>query len=429
MIGYNQRFTVSYIVAIGMVIGVCYGSMSAILIGLGINIIFLGFIVLMDFSKDDYIFDSISKQIFGVIYVPFLLSLLVLIYKFENGHLWVLWLLFITFANDTGAYYAGTFYGKRHLAPNISPKKTYMGTIGGVVSSVFIGFVFCYLFFHNLEKAFLAIPCSILIAVAGQVGDLFASALKRTSGVKDSGVILPGHGGMLDRIEQNTENAEQTNRIALKASEDISEGQKSFEITLQAMKDIAKKIIMIGDIAEKTDLLAINAAVEAARAGEHGQGFAVVASEIRKLAETSQKAANAIDELSSNSVNVAEKSTKLLAEIVPNVQRTAQLVQEITATSTEQTSGITQINNAVQQLSQVTQQNSSSAEEMATGTEELASQSEQLKSVIAFFNTGNNKLFVSKKENPEFSYQDKKVAKEKGINLDLNETDNDYETF
>ncbi|MCK5312004.1 MAG: phosphatidate cytidylyltransferase [Desulfobacteraceae bacterium] len=191
----------SYLVGIGMIIGAWYGSMSGVLVCLGINIFFIGFIVLLDFSKDDYIFDSISKQIFGIVYIPFLLSLLVLIYNVENGHLWVLWLLFITFANDTGSYYAGSNFGKRHLAPNISPKKTYMGTVGGVLGAAFIGFLFCYLFFHNLEKALLAIPCSVLIAVAGQVGDLFASALKRTAGVKDSGVILPGHGGMLDRID------------------------------------------------------------------------------------------------------------------------------------------------------------------------------------------------------------------------------------
>lgn len=193
--------TVSYLIGTGMIMGVWYGSMSGVLVCLGINIFFLGFIVLMDFSKDDYIFDSISKQIFGIVYIPFLLSLLVLIYNFDNGHLWILWLLFVNFANDTGAYYAGSFYGKRHLAPNISPKKTYMGTVGGVLGSVFIGFLLCYLFFHSLEKALLAIPCAVLISVAGQVGDLFASALKRAAGVKDSGRILPGHGGMLDRID------------------------------------------------------------------------------------------------------------------------------------------------------------------------------------------------------------------------------------
>lgn len=192
---------ISYLVAISMVMGVWYGAMSGVLVCLGLDIFLLGFVILFDFSKDDYIFDAISKQIFGIVYIPFLLSLLVLIYSFENGHLWVLWLLFVTIANDTGSYYAGSFYGKRHLAPNISPKKTYMGTVGGVLGSVFIGFVFCYLFFHSLEKALMAIPCAVLLAVAGQVGDLFASAMKRVAGVKDSGVILPGHGGMLDRID------------------------------------------------------------------------------------------------------------------------------------------------------------------------------------------------------------------------------------
>ncbi|MCK5542639.1 MAG: phosphatidate cytidylyltransferase [Desulfobacterales bacterium] len=191
----------SYLVCIGIIVGVLFESMPGILACLGFNVLFLGFIVMLDFSKDDYIFDVIPKQVFGIIYIPFSLSLLILIYNFENGHLYVLWLLFVVFANDTGSYYAGSFYGKRHLAPNISPKKTYMGAFGGVVSSVFVGFILYYLFFHNLEKALMAIPCSVLISVAGQVGDLFASALKRAAGVKDSGSILPGHGGMLDRID------------------------------------------------------------------------------------------------------------------------------------------------------------------------------------------------------------------------------------
>jgi phosphatidate cytidylyltransferase len=191
----------SYFVCAGIIVGVLFESMPGILACLGFNLLFLGFIVMMDFSKDDYIFDVIAKQVFGIIYIPFSLSLLILIYNFENGHLYVIWFLIVVFANDTGAYYAGSNFGKRHLAPNISPKKTYMGAFGGVISSVFVGFVFYYLFFHNLEKALMAIPCSVLISVAGQVGDLFASALKRAAGIKDSGRILPGHGGMLDRID------------------------------------------------------------------------------------------------------------------------------------------------------------------------------------------------------------------------------------
>ncbi len=191
----------SYLMCVSIITGVWYQSMDGILICIGLNILFLGFIVMLDFSKDDYIFDVLAKQIFGIIYIPFSLALLILIYNFENGHLYILWFLFIIFANDSGSYYAGTFYGERHLAPNISPKKTYMGAAGGVLGSVFVGFILYYLFFHSLERAFLAIPCSVLISVAGQVGDLFASALKRTAGIKDSGRILPGHGGMLDRID------------------------------------------------------------------------------------------------------------------------------------------------------------------------------------------------------------------------------------
>ncbi len=191
----------SYLVCAGIVAGVLFTSMAGILALIGFNTLFLGFIVMLDFSRDDYIFDVISKQVLGIVYIPFSLCLLVLIYSYDNGHLYVLWLLFVVFANDTGAYYAGSFYGKRHLAPNISPKKTYMGAVGGVVGSVLTGFLLYYLFFHSLEKALVAIPCSVLISVAGQVGDLFASALKRAAGVKDSGRILPGHGGMLDRID------------------------------------------------------------------------------------------------------------------------------------------------------------------------------------------------------------------------------------
>lgn len=191
----------SYLTCIGIVIGACFQSMPGIIAFLGFNILFIGFIVMLDFSKEHYIFDVIAQQVFGIVYIPFTLSLLVLIYTFDNGHLYVLWLLFVNFANDTGSYYAGTFYGKRHLAPNISPKKTYMGTVGGVLGSVFIGFILYYLFFHSLDKALMAIPCAVLIAVAGQVGDLFASALKRVAGIKDSGRILPGHGGMIDRID------------------------------------------------------------------------------------------------------------------------------------------------------------------------------------------------------------------------------------
>jgi methyl-accepting chemotaxis protein len=195
---------------------------------------------------------------------------------------------------------------------------------------------------------------------------------------------------MVSNINQNTDNAKQTEKIALQASGDINEGNKSVTITVDAMKQIADKITVVGEIAEKTDLLAINAAIEAARAGEQGKGFAVVAAEVRKLAENSQAAAKEIDALSKSSVKIADESGKLLQKIVPDIQRTATLVQEIAAASLEQNSGATQVNNAIMQLNAVTQKNAAAAEEMSSSSEELASQAEQLRETISFYKTAND---------------------------------------
>lgn len=190
---------------------------------------------------------------------------------------------------------------------------------------------------------------------------------------------------MTSNIQQNTDNAQQTEKIALQAAEDIKEGSTAVSQTVESMKTIAEKISIIGEIARQTNLLALNAAVEAARAGEHGKGFAVVAAEVRKLAERSQHAATEIDALSKSSVAIAEKSGKLLEQIVPNIQKTSRLVQEIAASSMEQNSGAEQVNSAIQQLNQVIQQNATASEEMATSSEELSSQAEQLKDTISFF--------------------------------------------
>jgi methyl-accepting chemotaxis protein len=190
---------------------------------------------------------------------------------------------------------------------------------------------------------------------------------------------------MASNIQQNTDNAQQTEQIAAKASEDITEGSENVNETVEAMKKIAEKVSIIGDIATQTNMLALNAAVEAARAGEHGKGFAVVASEVRKLAEKSQTAAAEIDTLTNSSVDVAEKSGELLKKIVPDIQKTSKLVQEITAASNEQNNGAEQINNAINQLNEITQQNASASEEMATSSEELSSQADQLFDIISFF--------------------------------------------
>lgn len=190
---------------------------------------------------------------------------------------------------------------------------------------------------------------------------------------------------MSSNIQQNADNSNQTEKISLKASQDANESGGAVLESVRAMKEIASKISIIEEIARQTNLLALNAAIEAARAGEHGKGFAVVAAEVRKLAERSQTAAGEISELSSTSVDVAEKAGNMLEKLVPDIQKTAELVQEISASSNEQNSGAEQINKALQQLDQVIQQNASASEEMASTAEELSSQAQMLQDTISFF--------------------------------------------
>jgi methyl-accepting chemotaxis protein len=190
---------------------------------------------------------------------------------------------------------------------------------------------------------------------------------------------------MAANILQNTDNSRETEKIATKALKDIQASSESVAEAVDAITVIADKIVIIEEIASKTDLLALNAAVEAARAGEHGKGFAVVAAEVRKLAERSQRAAAEITDISARTVKQARESKELLNSTLPDINRTAELVQEIAAASVEQNQGSTQVNKAIQQLSHVTQGNASAAEEMSSNAEELNSQAEELKTAISYF--------------------------------------------
>jgi methyl-accepting chemotaxis protein len=194
---------------------------------------------------------------------------------------------------------------------------------------------------------------------------------------------------MAATIKQSADNASQTERIARQSAADAIASGTAVNDAVAAMQTIAQKIMVVQEIARQTDLLALNAAVEAARAGEHGRGFAVVASEVRKLAERSQSAAAEISTLSDNTVKTAQSAGAMLQKLVPDIQRTAELVEEITAGAREQNAGAAQINTAIQQLDKVTQQNTSAAEEMSATSEELASQAEQLQGAISYFRIDN----------------------------------------
>jgi methyl-accepting chemotaxis protein len=223
---------------------------------------------------------------------------------------------------------------------------------------------------------------STSVQMSSSAQQLSQGATEQASSVEEISASMEE---MAANIQQNTNNSKQTEKIASHAAKDVEDSNQAVLKTVSSMKTIASKISIIGEISRQTNLLALNAAVEAARAGEHGKGFAVVAAEVRKLAERSQLAASEIDELSAASVSIAQNSGELLSNVVPNIQKTSDLVQEISASSIEQNSGAQQVNSAIQQLNQVVQENAATAEEMAAGAEELTAQAEQFRDVISFF--------------------------------------------
>ncbi len=226
-------------------------------------------------------------------------------------------------------------------------------------------------------------------AVASGSAELSATADQISDGANQQAAAAQQASAAIEQmtatIRHSADNAAQTEKIAAQSATEARRSGEAVGRAVQAMDSIAQKITIVQEIARQTDLLALNAAVEAARAGEHGRGFAVVASEVRKLAERSQHAALEIGQLSSETVSVATEAGKMLDTLVPNIQRTSDLVQEISAASREQNTGAQQINQAIGDLDRTIQRNASAAQEAAATSDALAVQAASLNNMISYF--------------------------------------------